>query len=269
MSWVSTVTPDVTADSYATQHKLKFFENGAMLSTIVSLDKDVPEAAARKFIAEAEARHRGVTNAYRTLYIGGGADVKTIGATLADLDFHAVQGAGETRVCAAAGIHPVVVGFSEGLRGSALNAGNFAAARRACADITFRPLWRNWAGSLETLVADQVPTNARLWWAERDIAFLQEDRADAASIFNTRMTGIRTGVDAGFEPNAMVQAALSDDIGLLMDSHTGLFSVQLQPAASGTMKTGVEAAPPLVPSPTPINGNRPAAMAGNTNGVGQ
>jgi hypothetical protein len=44
-----------------------------------------------------------------------GADVKTVGADLQQVDFKQVQGAGETRICAAARIPPIIVGVSEGL----------------------------------------------------------------------------------------------------------------------------------------------------------
>jgi hypothetical protein len=74
--------------------------------------------------------HAGVANAYKTLYLTAGADATVVGKDLQQLDFKVVQGAGETRIAAAAGIHPVIVGLSEGLAGSSLNAGNFAAARR-------------------------------------------------------------------------------------------------------------------------------------------
>ena len=63
-----------------------------------------------------------------------------------------------TRLAAAAGIPPVVVGFSEGMQGSSLNAGNYSAARRRMADGTMRPLWRNAARSLATLL--NVPDRA-------------------------------------------------------------------------------------------------------------
>ena len=43
-------------------------------------------------------------NAYKTLFLAGGADVKVVGADLKQVDFKQVQGAGETRIAAAAGV---------------------------------------------------------------------------------------------------------------------------------------------------------------------
>jgi hypothetical protein len=83
----------------------------------------------------------GVGNAYKTMYLGGGADATVVGADLKQLDFKVTQGAGETRIAAAAGVPPVIVGLSEGLQAATYS--NYSQARRRFADGTMRPLWRN------------------------------------------------------------------------------------------------------------------------------
>ena len=111
-----------------------------------------------------------------------------VGADFQQMDFKVVQGAGETRIAAAARMHPVIVGLSEGLQGSSLNAGNFNSARRLVADATLRPLWRNAAASLANIVdLNSVRTTrgsgVELWYDDRDIyRFLQEDMKDRAGI---------------------------------------------------------------------------------------
>jgi phage portal protein BeeE len=57
------------------------------------------------------------------------------------------QGAGETRIAAAAGVPPVIVGLSEGLQAATYS--NYSQARRRFADGTMRPLWRNAAVARE------------------------------------------------------------------------------------------------------------------------
>jgi hypothetical protein len=109
------------------------------------------------------------------------------------------QGAGESRIAAAAGVHPTIVGLSEGLQGSSLNSGNFGAARRLVADRTMSWLWRNAAGSLEILVPP--PAGASLWYDASGIPFLREDRKDAAEIQQIKAATIRQLVDAGYEPS--------------------------------------------------------------------
>lgn len=228
MSWLTPVLREISADRAATTHKLKFFENNATLAAAVSLDKDVSPEAFDEFVKRFRAEHEGAANAYKTLVLGGGADLTVLGADLKQLDFKNTQGAGETRIAAASGVGAVVAQFSEGMQGSSLNAGNYAAARRRVGDGLFRPLWRTAAASLQRLVSPPRP-GAHLWYVDSDIAFLREDAKDAADIVAVQMQAIRQATDAGFDPDAVVDAVASLDITRLRGKHSGLFSVQLQP----------------------------------------
>jgi hypothetical protein len=228
MSWLTPIIREIQADSAATMHKLMFFENGATPQLVVSMGPNVSPANLKQFVAKMDDSHKGWQNAYKTLYLGGGADVTVVGKDLAQLDFKATQGAGETRIAAASGVHPVVAALSEGLAGSSLNTGNFGAAARLVADRTLRPLWRNVAGSLENIVPS--PGGASLWYDDRDIAFLREDAKDAADIEFIKAQAIRQLVDAQFEPDSVVKAVAAQDMTLLV--HTGIPTVQGQQAAA-------------------------------------
>lgn len=225
MAWLTPVIRELKADTSATQHKLQFFENAATPQMIVKFEPGMDPDKVRAFIEVFEQNHAGVINAYRTAYLGGGADATVVGSSLHEMDFKSTQGAGETRIAAAAGIHPTIVGLSEGLAGSSLNAGNFGAARRLTADKTLRPLWRNMAGSLEQIVTP--PDGARLWYDVRDVAFLSEDVKDAAEVLNLEATAMRTLADGGWEPDSVVAAVTSGELRRLV--HSGLPSVQVQP----------------------------------------
>lgn len=225
MSWLTPVIRELQNDKLMSRHQRKFFENGATPNMVVSLDAAVKAEDFRRFKASMDEGHRGVDNAYKTLYLGGGADVSVVGADFKQMDFTATQGRGETRLASAAGIPPVIVGFSEGLQGSSLNSGNYASSRRRMADGTMHPLWQNAAGSLAPLMP--VPPGARFWYDARDVPFLREDAKDSAEIQAKQAQTIRTLTDAGFTPNSAVAAVQAEDYGLLV--HTGLFSVQLQP----------------------------------------
>jgi phage portal protein BeeE len=228
MSWLTPLVREVRADQHATTHKLKFFENGAALSTAITYDPSLPPENFRKYVALFEAAHRGPAKAYRTLHIGGGADVTAIGTEL-KTDFKAIQGAGETRIAAAAGVGAIIARFSEGLAGSSLNQGNYSAAKRQVADMTLRPLWRAAAASLAKLV--EVPPTDRLWYDVHDVEFLKEDRKDAAEIRQVTAATIKSLVDAGFTPESVLDAVETDDLTRL--KHSGLYSVQLQSAGLG------------------------------------
>jgi hypothetical protein len=225
MSWLTPVVREIMADSQATKHKLKFFENSATPNLAVSLPKEVPPEEFLDFVDMMDAAHKGVDNAYKTLYTVGGADVTVVGADMRQIDFKVTQGAGESRLASAGGVHPAIVGLSEGLQGSSLNAGNFGAARRLVADATMRPLWRNAAGSLEIVVGHDP--DSRLWYDTRDVAFLREDATDQANITQIQMSTIANSVKEGFEPASAIAATINNDPDLLV--HTGNLSVQLQP----------------------------------------
>lgn len=225
MSWLIPLVREIEADTAATTHKLMFFRNGATPNLVVTgLTAQSPQAF-DELVARFSNKNEGVRNAYKTLFLTAGADAKVVGADLRQIDFKVTQGAGETRIAAAAGVPPVVVGLSEGLQGSSLNAGNFSQAMRRFADVTMRPLWRNVAGSLSAIVA--VPGGAELWYDDRDIPALKDDIKDAAEVQALNASAIRQLVDAGFEPTTVVDAVNAGDLKRL--SHTGLYSVQLQP----------------------------------------
>ncbi|MFF8831377.1 phage portal protein [Streptomyces sp. NPDC015131] len=228
MSWLTPVLREIESDTLAATHKKKFFENAAVPNMAVKFDKETGEDEFDEFVAQFKENHQGAMNAYRTVFLLGGADVVPLTMDFKALDFTGIVGKGESRIASAAGVPGSIVGFSEGLQGSGLNSqGVYAAARRRFADVTIRPMWRMAAASLETLL--EVPTNgAHLWFDTRDIAFLREDDKDRAEIFNTDVATLSSGIMQGFEPDAMIEATRDYDIGKLIGRHTGLVSVQMQ-----------------------------------------
>lgn len=223
MPWLLPVLREIRGDGAATDHKLRFFENGATPNMVVSLDSAVPPTQFTDWIKLFKQKEPVGIDVYKTLYLGGGAKVQIVGSDLKQLDFKNTQGAGETRIAAAGGVPPVIAGFSEGLQAATYS--NYSQARRKFVDGTVRPLWRNMAGSLEVIVPPAP--GSRLWYDDRDIAFLREDAKDRAEIQGLESRTIRTLLDAGFVPATVIQAVLAEDWSRL--SHSGLYSVQLQP----------------------------------------
>jgi phage portal protein BeeE len=230
-SWISTVLPDVTADDAFSEYKHSFMRNSATPNLVVSFDPQITKEAFETFVQRMDASHRGVDRAFKTLYLGGGADVKVVGANFDQLNLKSVQGAGETRIAAAAGVPASYLGISEGLAGSSLNSGNYVAARRRFADGTIRPLWRSASAALQNVLTLPDPT-VRLWYDDRDVAFLQEDVLDTAEIRSKDAMTMRQLVDGGFDPQSVVDAVTTGDMTLLV--HSGQLSVQLQPPSNGT-----------------------------------
>lgn len=226
MSWLTPAIRDVQNDGLMQRHQRKFFENGATANMIVALDAAITFEEFLKFKDEFNLEHRGVENAWKTLFLGGGADATVVGQNFEEMAFTAVQGRGETRLAADAGVPVTIVGFSEGLQGSSLNAGNFSQARRRLADLTMHPLWANAAGSLQHLLQTPTGNGVRLWYDSRDVPFLREDAKDQAEIFQLKAAAVNALVNSGWTPETALAAVEADDMSGL--KHTGYLSVQLQ-----------------------------------------
>ncbi len=243
MSWLTPVVREVMADKAATDHKLMFFENGATPQMVVKLD--VPDLEKfKRWMEHFRNEHEGASQAYKTMYLGAGADATVVGADLRQLDFKITQGGGETRIAAAAGVPPVIVGLSEGLQAATYS--NYSQARRAFSDVTLRDLWADACGTLEQIVtppSDRNRTPSKLWYDEECISFLQDDELDRANIFAVEASSFKSLIDGGVTADSAAAAVAAKDITLV--EHTGLFSVQLQ--EPGT--------PQPEPAPPPANGN--------------
>lgn len=229
MSWLTPVVREIMSDKAATKHKGKFYDNAATPSFAVSFKETVTAEQFKEFKQLMQETHQGADNAYKPLYMGGGADITPLMYDLRQLDFKATQGAGETRIAAAARVHPVIVGLSEGMQGSSLNAGNFKAAKDAWADGEMRPLWASICQAYTPLV--KVPEGARLHYDDRDISFLRDDITEKAKVLAQEADIIQGLVMQGFTWEAAIDALMES--GCTGDwrrlKHTGLFSVQLQP----------------------------------------
>jgi phage portal protein BeeE len=223
MSWITPAIREIQGDQLASQHKITFFSNGATPNLVI---KGIPAVTKDQFdeiVAMMEQGHSGVANAYKTLYLTAGADASVIGSDMQQMDFKATQGAGETRIAFLSRVPAALLGISEGLAGSSLNAGNFSAARRMFADSWIFPALQNLASTLAPLV--QVPADAELWFDTADMPVLREDARDAAQIEQTKAVTINSYVQEGFTPESAIAAVNGQDVTLL--KHSGLVSVQL------------------------------------------
>jgi hypothetical protein len=258
MSWVTPIAREIFADEAFTTHKTAFLRNGATPNIVVKLSEDMEEDEFRAFVRLFKDEYEGPNNVGKTLFVAGAADVTPISVDFKALEMSESQGALETRMCAAAGVPAALAGISEGLKGSALNAGNFTATRRLFVDSTMRDLWGKAAPSVRPL-CPAPGRDARNWYDARDIPFLRDDAKDEADTFNVLATGINQLIQAGYDPDAIVKAARARNVEGLIGNHSGLFSVQLQPIGTGA---------PAPPAPSP-NGNAALVSPGGSNGNGR
>jgi phage portal protein BeeE len=224
MSWITPAIREIQNDKASADYKIRFFANSATPNMVVKGIPAVTKAQFDEIVDAMEARHAGVANAFRTLYLTAGADATVVGNNFKDMDLKALMGSGETRIALLSRVPAPILGISEGLAGSSLNAGNFGMARRLFADTWVYPTLQDVCGSLADIV--DVPNGAELWFDTGDMPLLREDAKDAAEIVNLQIEGITKAVREGFTAESAVSAVTGQDAKLL--KHTGRVSVQLQ-----------------------------------------
>lgn len=262
MSWLLPIIREIEGDLAATSHYGAFYQNGATPNFAVQMDPSIDQETTKQWIELFRESTEGVANAYKTMYLGGGANVVPLGATLRQLDFTSTQAHQETRMCAAARVPPVLAGLSEGLDSATYS--NYQQARRVFADGTMRPLWRSLCSALATIITE--PPQAKLWYDDRDVPWLAEDQTNVAETQEKKATAMQLLVNAGYDPESVVEAIENNDLSYL--EHSGMVSVQLHdpsatpptPSPPAQMPPQGGAQPgqkqPPEPAPEAVNGSR-------------
>ena len=181
----------------------------------------------KEFIERYKAEYGGTANAYKTLVLAGGADVKPIQADLKNLEFRAVQGHAEARIAMAGGVP------DPGRDGRGPRLLDLQQLRQCPAAFRGRhdaPAVADRVGVAAAAAHPPTPMT-RLWYDDRGISFLREDLADVVQIQAAEAATIRQLVDAGYTPGSVVKALRENDWRRL--AHSGLFSVQLQTPGAG------------------------------------
>lgn len=231
MSWMTSVLTEIQADREATEHKSRIFRNGATFTHAIKFDRDTSPVAFKRFQRRYNEAHSGARNAFKTLFLTPGADLVPMSMSMQQLDLKSTQGNGETRICGPAGVPPAIAGISEGLQGSALNEGNFNAARRLFVDTTIRHMWNIVGPTFETLVPQpNVRPGSRLIIDDRWVPFLQEADRARAETAQIEAAIIAELTREGFTPESAIVAVRTHDWTKL--KHTGMLSVQLHDPSS-------------------------------------
>lgn len=223
-SWITSLIKDVALDGQVTDHQGKFFEHAATPNMVLVMDPSKTPSEVSEYAAVFNEKFAGSDNAYKNWFLGGGADVKVVGAELEKLGLKDLQGGLETRISMRSRVPAVILGAREGLSGSSLNTGNYSAARRLLADGWFSPTVGGLCESLESLTPP--PAGKRLAHDPSAVLFLQEDRKDEAEINTAKVGSIRQLVDGGFDPLTAV-ATIAPEWSSILE-HSGKMSVQLQ-----------------------------------------
>lgn len=237
MSWLTPVIREVNADLAMSMHKQQFFDNAATPNMIVKYAQRIAPDSLKKLQETMQAKHGGVRNAYKALFLDQGADVTVVGSNFDDMAFTALQAAGEVRVASAGGTPPIVAGLQGGLDASTM--ANYAAAYRNFADSTMNGLWRGACAVVEKF--STPPVGAQLWFDTRDIPALRDAEMERQKGNAQMSIAVLNLVNSGYDPGSVVAAVVSGDMTLLR--HTGLVSVQLLPAGKTPGSAAIEGTP--------------------------
>ncbi len=225
MSYLRPVVAEVHNTNAFNTFVSRYWANNATPNMVVTFPPDVILEKIRAFRDAFLEKHSGVERAFRPAFLGGGADLKMVGANLADLGAKDVMSDAFAKICAAAGVPPIVVTIVPGLE-SASTYANYATALRSFSDLTIRPLWLNATLALRKLIPP--PADAELWYDVSGVSALQADALDDAAVLAQQATTMRQLVDGGFDPSSVLAAVTTGDMTKLR--HSGNLSVQLIPA---------------------------------------
>lgn len=262
MSWLTPILREVGADQAMTTYKTEHLRSGAQLGIVVKYAQKLQPATIDGLRERIQARYGGPQNAGKTLVLDQGADVVVAGATLQQLQYVAVQVAGETRIAAAAQVPAEIIGI-EGPRAAS---GNYELAIRRFADLWARPSWAGACSVLQHLLTFTNPVTGavgpvmrptRLWYDVAGIAALREGELARAQAYLVKTQGLAASVTAGFTRESAVAAANSGDLSLL----------KADPAAAPPgAPTGVRPPQATVPQDLPgaVKPNVPAAFPAGT-----
>src|SRR4029077_869053 len=154
--------------------------------------------------------HDGIRNAYRTMYLALGMDAKVVGSDLSQLDFSSTGGYSETRISFLSRVPAALLGISAGLKGSSLNAGNYAETRRTFTDTWVYPTLQDLCKALSVLV--EVPPYAELWFDTTDMPILRDDAQVVAYVEKVKEETIVAYVNGGFTAESAIAAVRGQDI---------------------------------------------------------
>lgn len=225
-SWVEVVAAETRTDIKMVRHQEKFFDNAATPNLYVKVEGTMSDTSRQRLRQELEQRYSGVTNAWKTLVMDSGASLEAVGANFEQMDYVNALSSTEARIASAAGVPPIIIALKAGL--DAATYSNYSMAMRAFADHLIRPNWNSVVAALGQIIS--VPQGSELWYDDRQVSALRQDKTDEAKVLQIQSAAIRQLIDGGFDPDAVVEAIVANEIDRLKGNHTGNLSVQLQPA---------------------------------------
>lgn len=227
MSWLQPVARKILGDEAIDQHVKSFFAHAATPNLAITFKEVVGADGLRERSKLFRDQFEGPSNSGKTLMLDNGADINTVGVNFKDMAFQEMTDRNESFVCSAAGVPPVLIGTTAGLRSSTYS--NYTQAFRRFLDLTIRTEWDGITQALNHTV--KAPAGSWLSYDDRRIPALQQDAKDEAEIHDLNSRTISALIRAGYEPDSAVEAIVGKDLRRLI--HTGLIPITLAPGDKG------------------------------------
>jgi Phage portal protein len=265
MSWLTPVLRDVYSDSALTTYKTTYLDHGTPI-TAVKYPLKMKRETIDMIVERIGEKYGGAANVGKTLVFDQGAD-PILGNGLKDLDYAAVQAVGEIRICAAAGVPPVLMGLK-----SAEDQSTYQTEMRRFADVTIHHLWRSGCAAFQKLVPNVPERGVELWFDTSDIPALQAAETERAQVMQVEAAALLTLNQAGYTRDSAIAYLASSDISqLVADPNAPTPGVQERETIAVKEESGVPVTGPESggdANKTTVSPTRPA-VAGNPPGGGQ
>lgn len=134
------VAREVDTQAEAARYTYALFKNDATPRTVINVPSTASDKDFENLKSRSNERYGGENRGSLAVVRGTDVKVSRIGLSLSELDSEAALNVPISNICAAFGIHPIVLGLAIGLRRSTFS--NYAEARAAFTQDSLVPLWR-------------------------------------------------------------------------------------------------------------------------------
>lgn len=150
---IAALAREVSADNEATQFVGALLANYAAPTIAIKVKAAVRDEATAAFIKAKFRSEFGGSRRGTPALLDGDTDIKVLGFNLRELEFEKVRGITESRICAAVGVPPVLVGLKVGLEHSTFS--NMEEARAFFTEVTLSNIWRRIEDGFNTQICPE------------------------------------------------------------------------------------------------------------------
>jgi HK97 family phage portal protein len=170
----SAVAMRVTAaDNAATDFVATFLQRGAIIAGVLKTTQSLTDAEATRIRQRWRDVHGGSTGWGEVAVLGGGTEFQPTQMTFKEMDFGALDGRDEARMCAVFNVPPMLIGAKVGLDASTYS--NYKEAKGSFYEESMNPRWKYFESEVQTQLMRYYP-DAYCGFDLSDIKALQEDR---------------------------------------------------------------------------------------------